>query len=350
MWRTIIQNEQISMNEKETKETTTTTSTGNTPVTTPSVTTSSPVITTPEVVVETVSAVAVETPVVKEAVVAEVVETPIVMQTVTSESIEPPVVVETTTPTGAVATELATVEAASSDKSPRIKWVVAAIVVVGLVVLGILYQLEKEGRSSTTLFTTLIAKQEASRVVATVNGEAITGAELKTSVEQFSQMAVAQQVDITSPEAAADIKKQALEVLVNTKILKQEAITRGVVITDEEVTTRLDAIKEEIGGEEVLLERMTTLGINTERLQNDIKDELTIKKLLDEVFAESDMKVSDEEIATVYEGAGGEEAGFGTLAEVREQIIAQLTASKEQAAIDELLTKLKEGAKVEIKE
>jgi hypothetical protein len=295
------------MNEKDTKETTTTTDTTATPVATP------------EVIAPEAAVVA---PV--EAATPEVVET-------------------------VATTEASTAQTEVKKKCPRLKWIIAAVVAVVLVIAGVLYQLEKEGRSSTTLFTALIAKQEANRVVATVNGETIKGADLNTSIEQFSQMATAQGVDITNPEAQADIRKQALEVLVNTKLLKQEAVTRGVSVTEAEVSSRLDAIRVEIGGEAVLAERMAALGINTERLQNDITDELTIQKLLDQVFAEAKIEVSEEEIASVYEGAGGEKAGFGTLAEVREQVVAQLTASKEQAVIDDLLTKLKEGAEIEEK-
>lgn len=238
----------------------------------------------------------------------------------------------------------------SKKKCPRFKWMVTAVVIVVLIILGVLYQLEKEGRSSTHLFTTLIERQEANKAVATVNNETIKNSELQTSIQQFTQMATAQGVDTTSAETQAEIKKQALEVLINTTLLKQEASSRGISVTDEEVTERLTAIKDELGGEEVLAGRMAELGIDQEKLQSDVKDELTIQKLLDQVFAEANIQVTEEEIASVYEGAGGTEAGLPALEEVRPQIEAQITSSKEQGAIDDFLSTLKEKATIETKE
>ncbi|NCT01818.1 hypothetical protein GW766_01000 [Candidatus Parcubacteria bacterium] len=240
------------------------------------------------------------------------------------------------------------VAAEPKKKKSRANWLVAATMVVVVIIFGVLYLLEKEGRSSTTIFSSIIEQQEAKKVVATVNGEDITNAELKISIEQFSQMATAQGVDAASPEVQTEIRTQALEVLVNTKLLKQEAATQGISVTDEEVNERLTALTEELGGEEVLTERMTSLGIDDVRLHSDIKDELTIKKLLNTVFAEANIVVTDEEVASVYEAAGGEAAGLPAIDEVRSQIEAQISSSKEQAAIDEFLTTIKEGSAIEI--
>lgn len=249
-----------------------------------------------------------------------------------------------------VDTEPATIVSKSTKKCPRFKWVLGAVIIVVLIVLGVLYQMEKEGRSSTHLFTSLIERQENNRVVAVINGQEIINSDLKLSIGQFSQMAAAQGVDVASAEAQVELRKQALEVLINTTILKQEAATRQLIASDEEVTNRLNAIREELGGEEVLAERMASLGIDQEKLQSDVKDELTIQKLLDQVFAESNIEITEEEITAVYEGAGGAEAGLPALEEVRAQVEAQVRASKEQAIVDDFLTTLKEGASIETRE
>lgn len=234
----------------------------------------------------------------------------------------------------------------SMKKGSRLKWMIGAVVTVVLIVLGVLYQLEKEGRSPTHLFTSIIERQEANRIVATVNGEVIKNAELQTSIKQFTQIAEAQGMEATGE----DIKNQALEVLINTSLLKQEATARGISITDEDVTERVSGIQEEIGGAEVLQERMSAIGIDAEQLQSDVKDELLIQKLLDQVFADAKIEITDEEVVAVYDGAGGTEAGLPALEEVRPQIEAQINSQKEQAAIDGLLTSLKDKAEIDIKE
>lgn len=98
----------------------------------------------------------------------------------------------------------------------------------------------------------------------------------------------------------------------------------------------------------MLNERMETLGLNREKLESDIRDEILIQSLLDQVFAAADLSISEEEVQSVYEAAGGQEAGLPELAEVREQVESQIRSSKEQAAIDEFLIELKEDAEVVI--
>ncbi|MBP6881784.1 MAG: SurA N-terminal domain-containing protein [Candidatus Pacebacteria bacterium] len=313
------------MSEKETNPSTT--------ETTPTSVTSDKEVVEAEKVTEAAPVVA-ETTVTE--VVAEATGTP---EVVTSESVV----------TEAEPTTKKSIMCRIEEKCPRFKWVLAAIAIVAFTLLSVLYRLEREGRSSTHLFTGLIERQENNRVVAIVNGEDIINADLKISVEQFSQMAAAQGVDTTSAKSQSELRNQALEVLINTTLLKQEAVTRAVTVTDEEVGSRIDAIREEVGGAEVLAERMESLGLTEEKLRADVKDELTIQKLLDQVFEEANIQITEEEVASVYEGAGGAGAGLPALEEVRAQVEAQIKASKEQAAIDDFLTKLKEKAKIETK-
>ncbi|MCD5381433.1 MAG: SurA N-terminal domain-containing protein [Candidatus Pacebacteria bacterium] len=229
-----------------------------------------------------------------------------------------------------------------------IKNYVVAVLVVSVTIFVALYLMEKEGRSKTNIFESVLAAQEARSVIAVVNGEKIVNSDLTTSIEQFSQAAAAQGVDISSPDALAEIRIQALDVLINTKLLKQEASDKGLSVTEEEATERLAAIETEIGGADVLAERMGSLGITVEQLKIDIRDELVIQQLLDVVFAEAEISVSEDDILEIYNNAGGEEAGLPPLKEVREQIEVQAKTNKEQAVIDEYLNDLKEGADIEL--
>lgn len=225
---------------------------------------------------------------------------------------------------------------------------VVSILVVVLIIGGVLFVMEKQGRSSTGVFDSMLAKQEANKVVATVNGEEITNSELATSIQQFSQAATAQGVDTTSLDVQSEIRNQSLEVLINTELLKQAAADKGIEVSEEEAASRLATISEEIGGPDVLAERMAILGVDEEKLQQDIRDELMIQELLDSVFAEANIIVTEEEINSVYENAGGVEAGLPALEEVRAQIEAQIKSSKEQEVVDAYLSELKSAAEVEV--
>lgn len=248
-----------------------------------------------------------------------------------------------------VVTETQTQANEPTKVATNVKGYVAAVVLAALIILGVLYVLEKEGRSSTNFFDAIISSQEAKATVAVVNGEEIINADLNTSIQQFTQAATAQGVDITNPQAQADIRNQALDVLINTRLLKQDALSRGFSVSDEAAAERLATIETEIGGPEILKERMSVLNINVEQLNRDIKDELLIQQLLDVIFAEASVSVSEEEVVEFYETAGGAEAGLPAIDTVREQIELQIRTSKEQEAIDKYLANLKTTATIEIK-
>lgn len=253
---------------------------------------------------------------------------------------------ETTTATETV-TEIQTNGTAKT--STNVTGYVTAVVIATLIILGVLYVLEKDGRSSTNLFDSIIVGQVAKATVAVVNGEEIINADLNTSIQQFTQAATAQGVDITNPQAQADIRNQALDVLVNTRLLKQDALSRGFSVSEEAAAERLATIETEIGGPEILKERMTVLNINAEQLSRDIQDELLIQQLLEVIFVEANVTVSEEEIIEFYETAGGAEAGLPAIETISEQIDLQIRTSKEQEAIDKYLANLKTTATIEIK-
>ena len=112
----------------------------------------------------------------------------------------------------------------------------------------------------------------------------------------------------------------------------------------------MEEIKVEVGGEEVLSARMAELGIDQNKLQQDIKDELLIQKLLDAVFEEKNIEISEEEIKVAYDAAGGVEAGLPPLDEVRPEVEGQLRSAKEQTIVSDLLTEIRDDADIQIKE
>lgn len=256
-----------------------------------------------------------------------------------------------TTPEAKVETNKVPVETKAGEpkkKCTKMKGIIVAGLIVVVIILGVLYKLEKEGRSPITLFTPLIEKYEANKTVATVNGTTITNAQLRTGIEQYKQIASAQGIDVTDPAVQADIRRQALDVLINTELLKQEAVESGVTVSDDEIQKQIDTITEQLGGKEALQARMTELGIDETKLHSDIKDELLIQALLEKIFTDGGVSVTEEEITAAYDGAGGADAGLPALEEVHDQIEQQLTSSKQQAIVDKHISTLRESADINI--
>lgn len=221
--------------------------------------------------------------------------------------------------------------------------IVVGAVVVALAVVAMWYF----GASNTPNSTTGIPDNQ---VVATVNGVDIVGSDLATSISQITTTAQLQGIDTTDPSVQTEIRGQAIEMLVNTEVLEQEAAERGIVVTDADVEARIAALVQEVGGEEILNERMLSLGINEATLEADVKSELMIQELLDQVFAEAGIEVTEAEVEELYQVTTGGGEGAPALEDIRSQLEAQIRASKEQAIVDQFIAELREDATVDIAE
>lgn len=249
--------------------------------------------------------------------------------------------------TTAASTPVTAPETKSADSSKPIwLYTLGLLVVVGIAV-GAIYMLEQQGTVRTGLFVDkeAIAPKE---LVATVNGVEILGSDLVISMSQISANAQAQGINVNDPTVKADIEAQAVETLVNTKLLEQEAAKRGIVITDTDVSARIDLLVEQVGSEEALQERMVALGITNETLRRDVKSELTIQALLDGVFLENDVTVTEEEARELYDAQTAGIEGVPPFEELQSQFEAQIRASKEQPIIMAFLDELRAGAQIEI--
>jgi len=241
-----------------------------------------------------------------------------------------------------------TVVATSVSKSN--KYTIITVVIVVIALLVVLFQLERQDRVGTNVFGGLIAALEANAPVAVVNGEKLAAEDLEISVQQLGQTAVAQGLNPTDPQIQAEIQNQALEMLVNTVLLEQAAADRGIEVTAEEVEARVAELEEAAGGAEALAARLAEFEIDRDQLLSDVQEELLIRKLLDEVFAEVDLSVSEEEIAAVYNdaaAASGDQV-LPPLTDVSAQIEQQLSQSKEQEALDGFIQELRVDADIEL--
>jgi len=251
--------------------------------------------------------------------------------------------VDTSTPASPVAGSATPAVASRSG----IRQYVIAVAVVAVFGVGLVFALEQQGRIDTNLFG-WIQSSEQTGPVAIVNGVEISGAEFTQNRNQIIVSAQQQGVDINDPVIAQDIDTQALEVLVNTQLLRQAATASGITVSEEDIDARYQEIVESVGGEETLTNRMIELGITPATLRDDIADELLIQFLIETELDTSNIAVSDTEVDQFYEQAGGTEAGLPPLADIRAEIEQQIRAAQEQSLVAEYINTLREAAEIEI--
>ncbi|MDF2789333.1 MAG: foldase [Neobacillus sp.] len=151
------------------------------------------------------------------------------------------------------------------------------------------------------------------KAVAKVDGEAISKDELyDVMVEQYGAATVEQ--------------------LIADKIVDSEAKKEKVTITDEELNEEVDKLKESYGGEDVFNQMLESNNTTLEVLKEDLKNYLTIRKLL-----EPQIEITDEELQTYFEE---NKDSFGEA----EQVKASHILVEDEATANEIKQKLADGA------
>ena len=246
--------------------------------------------------------------------------------------------------------ETGEVAAVATAKKPfNYKVYAGAVLAILTISLGLLFVLEKEGRISTGLFSSVIEKMESRKPVAKVNGITITKGEYDSSFSQLMQMAGAQGANVSDATLVEALKSQTIDTLVNGEILRQAAVAAGKTVTAEQIDGRYTEIETGLGGAEALNAKMKEFGVDAKSLRRDIENEFLIQAyFVDNKIGADYIEVTEEEITALYEQAKAASADIPPLEEVKEQVAAQIKSDKEQTQINDLLQKLRIEAEVEV--
>lgn len=122
------------------------------------------------------------------------------------------------------------------------------------------------------LFTMAGAQQSLDRIIAVVDREVITESDLNFTVQQ---LAVQNRLDPTSKE----LRDRVLEGMINDKLVLAQAIEDSVIVSDEEVTERLEQqisrMTNQVGGQQKLEE---LYGMTVNRMKRDFQFRELIRK------------------------------------------------------------------------
>jgi peptidyl-prolyl cis-trans isomerase SurA len=184
-------------------------------------------------------------------------------------------------------------------------------------------------------------------VVAEVNGEELTKEEFVPIFEsQFQQAAMQSQMSGEAPDEEA-LKQQAVDNLVDTELLTQEAESRGIEVSDEDVDAELTDLAEQnqMGSAEELLEAVAKNGLSEEQARSQVETQVMVEQLVAD--EDGDAEPTDEELRALYAQAKQQQAQSGQkgqkippFAKVRSQLAEQAKAEQvgkvAQALVDDL--------------
>jgi len=235
------------------------------------------------------------------------------------------------------------------ETAPKKQSVILPVILALFLVVGsVTYVLERDGRINTNIFSAFSGKVSDKTPAAKVNGKVITMGDFNTSLKQQVEVAKSHDMDVTNEMIMADIRSQAIDILVSAEILRQEAIKRGITASEEQVESRYNEVQEGVGGEEILKARMAEFGIEAKDLKRDIENDILIQGLFDQIIAEDELAVSDEEAAEYYTMASNGSEDFPPFEEVKELIVQQITLEKQQQQVSVYIEELRAGADIEI--
>jgi peptidyl-prolyl cis-trans isomerase C len=155
------------------------------------------------------------------------------------------------------------------------------------------------GESVEPIATPPISELKEDSMIASVNGSVITKSEVDSEREklarQFQSKISSDQMESIMPK----LTQQALENLINLRLLTQEADRKNIQHDNEAIDKQIEQISSRFPNPEKFKEQLATLGLSEEKLRTEIGESLRIEKLL-KSKPEHNEEVSEKDIEDFY--------------------------------------------------
>ncbi|HIE86994.1 MAG TPA: hypothetical protein EYG52_00030 [Pseudomonadales bacterium] len=137
-------------------------------------------------------------------------------------------------------------------------------------------------------------------VAATVQGKDISEAKIQTSIDYYMQSQGADITELLDPNRYKEIRENVLDVLIGQQLLWSAAQKDNVIAQDGEVKTAFDEYQAQFENSEQFTLKLTESGFNEESFQENLKQQISAKKWLQEKVI-STITVTETEIHEFYQ-------------------------------------------------
>lgn len=199
-----------------------------------------------------------------------------------------------------------------------------------------------------------LARAGETGVAARVNGVAIQAQRLQGYFEDHLAEQGRNVAAIRSPTVYRQLRREALDRLIEAELLWQEAQRKGIAPTPAEVAAALQEVRAAFERPGAFERRLERSGFTEESYAHDLHEQLAIRKLVQEEVV-AGVAVSDAEVRAFYDANPGRfarpaEDGGGTVPEreAREAIRETLRAEKARDALARKVRALRARGRVEI--
>ncbi len=184
-------------------------------------------------------------------------------------------------------------------------------------------------------------------VVAIVNGEKIYRDELEKNIKGMESDAAQQGIDVTAPSVQEEIKKQSLQILIDSTLLIKTIKESGITATDAEVQEMYDMLAEQRGGEDALISELETIGITIEDLRTNLHERVLVDNYVTSLMSPESLEVTDADITTFL--SAYEASELPPLESIRPQVIEQILLQRQQEVLSGVVEKIRAEAVIEEK-
>ena len=192
-------------------------------------------------------------------------------------------------------------------------------------------------------------------VVAEVNGEDVTKEEFVPIYEATFQQAAAQaQMSGQAPDEDA-LKKQTVDDLVDTELLSQEAASRGIEVSDQDVDDELETLAEQnqMGSADELLAAVEKQGVTEDQARAQVETQVMVEQLVADEDGPFDP--TEKELRALYAQAKQQQAQAGDqaqqippFAQVRDQLEEQARSQEIGKVAGALVKQLRKDADITV--
>jgi peptidyl-prolyl cis-trans isomerase C len=139
---------------------------------------------------------------------------------------------------------------------------------------------------------------------ARVNGEEISQLRLERYFAEYLEDQGRAIGNIRNPKAYKQLRKAALDALIDRELLWQEAVKRGVVISDAVVNDQIDQTRQAMGGAEVFARRLEDAGFDEAGYTEYTRRELAARQVFDDLIQAAGP--DEKQVRAYYEEHRGE--------------------------------------------
>ncbi|MBN1405000.1 MAG: peptidylprolyl isomerase [Candidatus Omnitrophica bacterium] len=150
-------------------------------------------------------------------------------------------------------------------------------------------------------FLCYAGEEVVDRIVAVVNDEIITQSELEESTVIFIKDYQVRYGEEEAQGRLDEAKSDALNRLIEEKLILQEAKKRNISVEEADVEARFDRVRQRFPSEEEFKKSLSESGLTIEKLKNRYKEQLMMQELVSGIVS-NNIRITPTQTAAYYYG------------------------------------------------